>query len=112
MSYYSFAASEKEEYRGGGDPGWYTIVGHHHCKKGQPDCVSTDPRKSIKEGVPPRSPSECRPDLDKYGKARSSDCGHVGAGSGGGGTTKSHVSPLLVGAAIGIPLLIVVIALL
>jgi len=59
---------------GGGDPGWYTSgansssgqgwtgsAGHHHCKKGQPDCWCTDPRKCVAQGVPPTAPGECKP---------------------------------------------------
>lgn len=25
-----------------GDPGWYTVPGHHHCEKGTPGCICTD----------------------------------------------------------------------
>jgi hypothetical protein len=105
--YYALAA---EEYAKGkkyiGTPGFYTVQGHHHCTQGQPGCVSTDPRKSIKLGYK-LGPGECRPDLDRYGKGHKDDC----KGQGGGGiadTHKSNVSPLIIAAVIAIPAIIIV----
>lgn len=116
----SFAlASEKEEYshKGGyiGTPGWYTIAGHHHCEKGSQGCVCTDPRKCFKTGNPPRSPFECRPDLDRYGAKPSSLCGAIGSiksvlgggDDGGHGGHHNGPSPIMLGIAVGIPLLLI-----
>lgn len=57
-----------------GTPGWYTINGHHHCNMGESGCVCTDPKKCCRTGYPPRNDSECRPDLDRYGKQPKSLC--------------------------------------
>lgn len=110
----SFAlASEKGEYnhKGGytGTPGWYTIIGHHHCKKGEIGCVCTDPTKCFKTGNPPRSASECRPDLDRYGAKPASLCGHIGS-AGGTGDSHHHGSgpnPIALWIAVGIPVLLI-----
>jgi hypothetical protein len=39
--------AKHEEYGKGykGTRGWYTFKGHHHCTKGEPGCVCTDPSK-------------------------------------------------------------------
>jgi hypothetical protein len=37
---------------GKGDPGWYTIPGHHHCFKGTPGCFCTDKSKCHVTVVP------------------------------------------------------------
>lgn len=113
--YYAFAAEEYAKSKGKyiGTPGFYTINGHHHCTQGQPGCVSTDPKKSIKLGYR-LGPGECRPDLDKYGKAKQSDCagqghGHsVGGGSGGGNGVAN--TGLLIAGAVGLVAIIAIIA--
>jgi hypothetical protein len=119
--YLSLAAKEKKgEYsydKGGGSyigtPGWYTIVGHHHCNKGTAGCVCTDPNKCFKTGNPPSSSSECRPDLDRYGAKPASLCRHVGAGGGigGGGGGHGKFNPVMLGLfAVPVLLLLLVLA--
>lgn len=41
-------------YGGGykGTRGWYTRKGHHHCTKGEPGCICTDPSKCHVIGGP------------------------------------------------------------
>lgn len=67
-----------------GTPGWYSCVGHHHCQKGQPGCVCTDPGKCYgKKGTGHQacagggcapSPRFCRPDHGRYGAGPCSLC--------------------------------------
>jgi hypothetical protein len=111
--YYALSANEYAKSKGYiGTPGFYTINGHHHCTQGQPGCVSTDPKKSLKLGYK-LGPGECRPDLDKYGKAKSSDCAgqgggsHGGHGHGGGGVANTG---LLIVGAVGLVAVIAIIA--
>lgn len=93
---YEYGESGEYVNTGGynGTPGWYTASGHHHCNKGEKDCVCTDPKKCLgirgtgseacKGGKCAPGPGQCRPDLGRYG---ATPCGDCPPGTGGGKCT-------------------------